>query len=64
MKNVKLKSIIFERGFTQRSLAEKTGIPEAHISMAIHGRYNLDREQQQHISSVLDCDPKEVFEDR
>lgn len=63
MKNVKLKAIIFERGFTQRSLAKKTGIPEAHISMAIHGRYNLDREQQREISNALECNPGDVFED-
>ena len=61
MKNFNLKKALFEAGITQRGIAKKTGIPEAHISMAIHGRFVLDGAQKARIAKCLERDEKEIF---
>lgn len=61
MKNLTLRMAIFMAGVTQRELARKAGIPEAHLSMAIHGKYNLDDLQKKKIANALDMPEKQVF---
>lgn len=63
MKNHKLRDAIFEAGISQRTLSDRTGIPESYISYAIHGRFNLDIEQQEKICRVLGKERKELFGD-
>ena len=61
-KLLKLKEAILLRSVNQRWLSRETGIPEAHISMAIHGRYNLDPVQKAAIARALSCDEMKLFE--
>lgn len=61
MKNINLKIVLFKKGVTQRELSKKTGIPEAQVSMAILGKYNLDKEQCLKISEVLESNHNELF---
>lgn len=59
--DLKLKMAILESGMPQRKLAKKTGIHESIISMAVQGKYNLDRTQKAKISKVLRKSEREVF---
>lgn len=59
--NRDLKIKIMDSGKSQRELAALVGIPESHLSMAIHGRYNLTVEQQQRVAEVLVCGVDEIF---
>ena len=61
--NSKLKIAILEAGIDQRTVAKETGIHEAHISMAIHGRYLLDPIQKEEIAKSLRRDKKELFQE-
>ena len=63
MKNSKLKEAIFLSGNTQRKVARKAGIPEAHLSMAIHGKFNLDSVQKAKVASVLGRPQQDLFTD-
>jgi transcriptional regulator with XRE-family HTH domain len=63
MKNHKLREAIFETGLTQRDLSKKINIPESHLSMAIHGRFNLDEIQKNKIAKVLSKPITELFGD-
>jgi transcriptional regulator with XRE-family HTH domain len=60
MKNSKLKIAIFEAGISQRQLARETNIPESYISMAAHGKYNLNPLQVEKIAKALRTSPKEI----
>lgn len=60
-KNVNLRNMIFESGKTQRELARETGINQTLISLAIHGRYNLDQEQKVKICRALKKAEESLF---
>ena len=60
-KNPELKTAIFKAGKTQRKVAKETRIPEAHISMAIHGKFNLNPIQREKIAGVLGVSSREIF---
>ena len=60
--NGKLKAVLIAEGLSQRELARLTNIPESHISMAIHGRFNFDESQMTKIAKVLERKPDEIFE--
>lgn len=62
VKNVKLKSILFERGIKQVDLAKDAGIPKSYISQAIRGRLNLDNAEKKLIADVLNLEVSELFE--
>ncbi|MFW7187357.1 helix-turn-helix domain-containing protein [Lysinibacillus sp. BNK-21] len=61
---LKLKMILFERGITQRELAEKTGLRENVISeMANNQRKTFNREQVARVIQYLEItDMNEIFE--
>ena len=61
-KNSKLKLAIFEQDISQAELAQKTGIAESVLSMAINGRYNLKPEQKENIAETIGRDVSEIFE--
>ena len=63
-KNSYLKKLLFEIGITQRALASETGIPEAIISMGIHGKYNFDSDEMARIAVVLKRPVPELFVER
>jgi len=48
---------------SQRDLSKKINIPESHLSMAIHGRFNLDEIQKNKIAKVLSKPITELFGD-
>lgn len=58
--NIKLKVAIMKAGVSQRNLSKKTGIHESVISLAVRGRYLLDKEQKKRIAGVLNCDEEEL----
>lgn len=58
-RNLKIK--ILDSGKSQRELAKQIGIPESHLSMVLHGRYNLTAEQQFRIAEALGCGVDEIF---
>jgi len=49
-----LKIILWERGMTQRVLAEATNIPESYVSMFINGKLIFSDEQWERINDVLE----------
>jgi len=59
--NVKLKTLLLERGITQRALAWGTGIDEGLISKAV--RHNISTgEIRERVADFLDVDQSEIFE--
>lgn len=52
---------IIRAGLTQRVVAERAGVPEAYISLAIHKKYNLSDDQQGRIAEVLGVKKEEIF---
>ena len=60
-KNIALRNAIFEKGITQRSISRKVKIPEALLSMAINGKFNLNDEQQKKIAKILGRNVNELF---
>jgi len=58
----KFKKSLKERGIKQRFIAQKTHIPEAYLSMAAQGKFNLNHEQKVKIAAVLNCAVSEIFE--
>ena len=61
--NIKLKTILFERGMTQRQVAWGTGIDEGLISKAV--RYNMTTaEMRERIADFLDMNQEELFDQR
>ena len=61
MRNIQLKLAFFEAGLSQREVAERTGIPEVYISLAVHGRYVLDEAQKNKIATALNKEKVEIF---
>jgi len=59
--DIKLKMAIFENGLSQRALAKMTGIHESIISMAVQGKYNLDRIQRAKISKAIGKSERTLF---
>ena len=61
--NIKLKTILLERGMTQRQLAWGTGTDEGLISKAV--RYNITTvEIRERIADFLDVDQNDIFNRR
>lgn len=59
--NIKLKTILFERGMTQRQLAWGTKIDEGLISKA--ARYNMaTAEMRERIADFLDVEQTDIFD--
>ena len=61
IKNSRLKIVMFEKNITQENLSQKTGIPRAYISLAVNGRFNLDRPQKRKIAKALGMLDRDVF---
>ena len=59
--NTALKMVLICAGMTQRDLAKRAGIPEAHLSMAMHGKYNLTPQKQDRIAEVLGLPVGKLF---
>ena len=62
IRNIELKKAIFEEDTTQREIAKKTCIPENLLSLAIHGKFNLNMIQKAKIADALKRDVTELFE--
>ena len=60
--DLKFKIAILQNGLSQRDLARKTGIPEAYLSMAINGKFNLDPVQRGKIIKAIGKPENEIFE--
>jgi DNA-binding Xre family transcriptional regulator len=60
-RNAKLKSILFERGITQKRLAEETGINQAYLSGIIRGYRIPATDQAIKIAEILEVDLGEIF---
>jgi transcriptional regulator with XRE-family HTH domain len=60
-KNVRLKSLMFERGFKLSELAKETGIPRSYLSMGVNGRYVFSEAEQRRIAKTIGCKPEDVF---
>lgn len=59
--NLRLKGKIIDVRTTQRDIATKANIPESHLSLALHGKYNLSIQQQDRIAEILGCGVNEIF---
>lgn len=61
---LKLKMILFDRGITQKELAEKTGLRQNVISEMVNNQRNtINREQVAKIIKYLEItDMNEIFE--
>ena len=61
--NIKLKTLLFKRGMTQRQLAFGTGIDEGLISKAV--RYNItNAEIRERIADFLNVNQSDIFDQR
>ena len=61
--NLKLKTILFKRGMTQRELSWGTGIDEGLISKAV--RYSIDTPGiRERIADFLDMNQDELFDSK
>jgi len=59
--NIKLKTLLLERGMTQRQLAWQTGIDEGLISKAV--RYSMTTpDMREIISDFLNVNQSEIFD--
>jgi ribosome-binding protein aMBF1 (putative translation factor) len=59
-RNVKLKSLMFEKGISNKQLAEMPNIHATLILMVLHGRYRLNAKQEERISKIIGK-PREVL---
>lgn len=62
-KNLKLKSLLWESGITQRDLSKTTKIPEAYISLAMSGRYVFNSLEKAKIARALGVAESEIFKE-
>jgi len=61
--NVKLKTLLLERGLTQRALAFETGIDEGLISKVV--RHNITTSEiRERIADFLNVEQSEIFDRR
>jgi hypothetical protein len=60
-KKVKLRSLIFEKGFTQRKISIEARIPETKLSIFISGRGDLRPEEIKALALVLGVDQSTLF---
>ena len=60
-KNKALKVALFDKGLSQRELSKRTHIPEAYISRAINGSFNLTPQKRMKIAEILDKSVSELF---
>ena len=59
--NIKLKTILLERGITQRTLAFESNIDESRISKIIKGYEKPTSEMKDAISDFLEIGSEELF---
>ena len=59
--NLALKTFLFRRGVTQRTLAFETGINEARLSKIIRGYEKPNKEMKGKIADFLCCTEEEIF---
>ena len=60
-KNHQLRTAIIDAGITQVELSKVTGISRGYISLALAGRYNMDRAEKQKVAEALGRQPDELF---
>ena len=60
-KKIRLRSLIFEKGLTQRKLAIEARIPETKLSTFISGRGDLRPEEIKSLALVLGVDQSSLF---
>ena len=60
-KQAQLQAAIIEANTTASEVSEKTGVPRAYISQAIHGRFILNDEEKKQIAEALNRNPEELF---
>lgn len=58
----RIKTILLQRGLSQRDLSKKSGICESYISYFIHGRMLPGNMEKAQIAAALDMPQGEVFE--
>jgi transcriptional regulator with XRE-family HTH domain len=56
------RRLCFERGITNRALAERLGISETWVSLVMNGRKAPSRSLARHIALVLGIPEAELFE--
>jgi len=61
MKNLRLRAAIWELNFTQKQVAEGTGIPPEHLSMSVNGKYLLSPDQRHKVAEFLGRSEGELF---
>jgi transcriptional regulator with XRE-family HTH domain len=59
--NIKLKTMLFEKGITQRDLAFGSNIDESRISKIIKGYEKATSDMKEAISEYLGIDLDEIF---
>jgi transcriptional regulator with XRE-family HTH domain len=60
-RNTTLKSVIFDSGTTQLSVAQKTGIPESRLSKIVRGHVEASDVERKLIAKVLRKPVGELF---
>jgi transcriptional regulator with XRE-family HTH domain len=62
MQGKKLKTILWEKGMTQRDLSKMAGIPESYISYFVRDKFLFDKSQRIRIANVLGVAEKDLFQ--
>lgn len=60
-KKVKLRSLIYEKGLTQRKIALEARVPETKLSSFISGRGDLRPEEIKALALILNVDQSNLF---
>ena len=60
--NIKLKGVLMEIGWRQKTLSAKTALNESLISLIISGRVVPSTAEMEAIATALSCDPAELFD--
>jgi transcriptional regulator with XRE-family HTH domain len=55
-REVALRAYRSREGFTQKRLAELTGIPQHHISEMEHGKRSIGKDRAKKLAAALGCD--------
>ena len=62
LSTTRLRNALLVRDLTQRAAADKSGVPEAYISMYLHGKYVFTEEQKDKLAQALGFPKTELFD--
>jgi len=63
LRTARLRNALLDRNMTQRTAGDRSGVPEAYISMYFHGKYLFTEEQKDKLAIALDFPKTELFDE-